>query len=203
MREERQEATDLFSSRSLHSVAKCTQCRVIACWSGRSCQNTWHPSISTFGKRRKVALARLTDPRQTAIEWNGTKRLGCKSDIAVKLRTALSNWGAGWQVCIWGATKDIGCRVTAPTSSTAAICVKKVSMCNIYSQGRTNFVSKRLNNLQYFLTEDIRVDIRVSLSCREGSRTPICICVEIDFRSVMIFEGCCCWWWKTDKDDYF
>ena len=65
------------------------------------------------------------------------------------------------------------------------------------------FVSKGLNNLQYFLTEDIRVDIRVSLSCREGSRTPICICVEIDFRSVMIFEGCCCWWWNTDKDDYF
>ena len=155
--------------------------------------------ISTFGKRRKVALARLTDPRQTAIEWNGTKRLRCKSDIAVKLRTALSNWGAGWQVCIWGATKDIGCRVTASTSSTAAIRVKKVSMCNIYSQGRTNFVSKRLNNLQYFLTEDIRVDIRVSLSCREGSRTPICICVEIDFRSVMIFEGCCCFSWLPNS----
>ena len=154
MREERQEATDLFSSRSLHSVAKCTQCRVIACWSGWRCQNTWQSSIliSTFGKRRKVALARLTDPRQTAIEWNGTKRLGCKSDIAVKLRTALSNWGAGWQVCIWGATKDIGCRVTAPPSSTAAIHVKKVSMCNIYSQGRTNFVSKRLNNLQYLVS---------------------------------------------------
>ena len=137
MRDERQEATDLFSIRSLHSVAKCTQCRVIACWSGRF-QNTWHSSIliSTFGKRRKVALARLTDPRQTAIEWNGTKRLGCKSDIAFKLRTALSNWGAGWQVCIWGATKDIGCRVTAPPSSTAAIRVKRVEQSAIFSHRR-------------------------------------------------------------------